>query len=409
MTDDTPSLTRRLERLVTGGTALTRLPRLDQVLQGVVDLAREVASSKYAALGLLAPDHRSLSLFITSGLTSDETARIGAPPRGHGILGLLIRDARTIRLPDLTRHPESFGFPPGHPPMHSFLGTPVIGRSEVLGNLYLTEKLDGGHFTEDDEYLTVLLASIAGAAMENARHHEESVRHVADVEALMRSREQFFAMVNHELRNSLAAVLGWAEMLVRKKDPATVPRAAFEVLESAESAAGIIGDLLDLSRLDEDRLRPMLRDVDPLYVINQAVARVTPVAHGRGIEIRRPVSHALPVIRTDGHRVEQVLVNLLQNAVRHSGQGSLVELTVALEPPSLVIGIRDHGPGIPTDELPHVFDVYYSKPGKEGGGVGLGLPLSRRLAVLLGGELSASNHPAGGAIFVLHLPLGGKS
>ena len=405
----TVPLERRLERLVTGGTALTRLPTLNQVLQGVADLAREVANSRYAALGLLAPDRRSLSLFITSGISPEDIARIGPAPRGHGILGLLIRDARPIRLPDLTRHPESFGFPPGHPPMHSFLGTPVIGNTEVLGNLYLTEKLGGGHFSEEDQHLTVLLASLAGAAIENARHHEESARHVADVEALMRSRERFFAMVNHELRNSLAAVLGWAEMLVRKKDPATVPRAAFEVLESAESAAGIIGDLLDLSRLDEDRLRPVFRHIEPLNLIRQAVGRVTPVANGRGIEIRGPASHALPLIPTDGHRVEQVLVNLLQNAVRHSSEGSLVEVTVGLEPPHLVIGIRDHGPGIGADELPHVFDIYYSNPGKGGGGVGLGLPLSRRLAVLLGGELYASNHPEGGAVFRLHLPLSRKS
>jgi signal transduction histidine kinase len=409
MTDATPSLPRRLERLVTGGTALTKLPRLDQVLQGVADLAREVANSRYAALGLLAPDRRSLSLFVTSGLSPGETARIGPPPRGHGILGLLIRDARTLRLPDLARHPDSVGFPPGHPPMHSFLGTPVIGTNEVLGNLYLTEKVGGGHFTEEDEYLIVLLASMAAAAMENARHHEESARHVADIERLMRSRERFFAMVNHELRNSLAAVLGWAEMLVRKKDPATIPRAAFEVLESAESAAGIIGDLLDLSRLDEDRLRPILVPVDPLSVINQAVGRVTPVAAGRGVEITRPVAPDIPVVSTDGHRVEQVLVNLLQNAVRHSNADSVVEVTVQKDAPSLVIGIRDHGPGIPAEELPHIFDMYYSKPGREGVGVGLGLPLSRRLAVLLGGELYAINHPEGGALFTLHLPLSGKS
>ena len=140
--------------------------------------------SRYAALGLLAPDRRSLSLFVTSGLAPGEVERIGPPPRGHGILGLLIRDARPLRLPDLTRHPDSAGFPPGHPPMHSFLGTPVIGTNEVLGNLYLTEKLGGGYFTDEDEYLTVLLAAMAAAAMENARHHEESARHVADVESL---------------------------------------------------------------------------------------------------------------------------------------------------------------------------------------------------------------------------------
>ena len=104
--------------------------------------------------------------------------------------------------------------------------------------------------------MAVLLAAITAAAVENARLHEESARLLEEVQQLQRTRERFFAMVNHELRNALAAVFGWAEMLVRKKDPATVPRAAFEVLDSAQQAIGLINDLLDLSRLDEDRLKP---------------------------------------------------------------------------------------------------------------------------------------------------------
>ena len=109
----------------------------------------------------------------------------------------------------------------------------------------------------------MLLAAITAAAVENARLHEESARLLEEVQELHRTRERFFAMVNHELRNALAAVYGWAEMLVRKKDPATVPRAAFEVLDSAQQAIGLINDLLDLSRLDEDRLKPVIRSVEP--------------------------------------------------------------------------------------------------------------------------------------------------
>ena len=119
--------------------------------------------------------------------------------------------------------------------MHSFLGVPIVGRRGVFGNLYLTEKLERQAFTEEDEHIAVLLAAITAAAVENARLHEESARLLEEVQQLHRTRERFFAMVNHELRNALAAVFGWAEMLVRKKDPATVPRAAFEVLDSAQA------------------------------------------------------------------------------------------------------------------------------------------------------------------------------
>ena len=181
-------------------------------------------------------------------------------PTGHGILGLVIHKGHSIRLSDLTKHPAAAGFPANHPPMRRFLGVPIMGKRGVLGDLYLTERLDGSEFTEDDEHIARLLAQKAGAAIENARLHEESARLLEEVQQLQRSRERFFAMVNHELRNSLAAVYGWAEMLVRRKDPATVPRAAFEVLDSAEGAIALINDLLDLSRLDEDRLKPVIRD-----------------------------------------------------------------------------------------------------------------------------------------------------
>ena len=165
--------------------------------------------------------------------------------------------------------------------MHSFLGVPIVGRRGVFGNLYLTEKIGAEAFTDEDEHIAVLLAAITAAAVENARLHEESARLLEEVQQLHRTRERFFAMVNHELRNALAAVYGWAEMLVRKKDPATVPRAAFEVLDSAQQAIGLINDLLDLSRLDEDRLKPVIRAVEPASVARRAIGRITPAAEAR--------------------------------------------------------------------------------------------------------------------------------
>ena len=112
----------------------------------------------------------------------------------------------------------------------------------MFGNLYLTEKIGGTLFTDEDEYIAVLLGNSLGAVVENARHHEESARLLEEVQQLHRARERFFAMVNHELRNALAAVYGWAEMLVRKKDPSTVPPAAYEVLDSAQQAIALIND-----------------------------------------------------------------------------------------------------------------------------------------------------------------------
>jgi signal transduction protein with GAF and PtsI domain len=141
------STQRRLERLVVTTSGLVAEVSIDGVLKQVVRAAAELIGAHYAAVGVLAPDGRLLERFTTHGVDDELLARIGPPPRGHGILGLVIREARPIRLPDLTKHPDSYGFPPHHPKMTSFLGVPIVGRRGVFGNLYLTEKVGGALFT----------------------------------------------------------------------------------------------------------------------------------------------------------------------------------------------------------------------------------------------------------------------
>jgi signal transduction histidine kinase len=405
MPDSTPPPTDRLEQLLGLGALLTTEMSLGGVLDRVVEVAAQLIGARYAAIGVLDPDGRLLESFTTFGISAEERERMGPPPRGHGILGLVISEARVIRLPDLTRHPKSFGFPPHHPPMHSFLGVPIIGRRGTFGNLYLTEKIGEAEFTDDDVRIAQLLATQTAAAVENARLHEESARLLGEVQQLHRSRERFFAMVNHELRNALAATYGWAEILVRRKDPTTVPRAAFEVFESAEQAVGLINDLLDLSRLDEDRLQPVFRVVDVASVVRRSISRVTPVASIRGVMVSLEAGGALPSATTDAVRLEQILVNLLTNAVRHTREGSTVLVTLFVLDERLVVQVDDEGPGIAAGDEELIFDIYVTKAGEEARGVGLGLPLSRRLARLMGGELRALSRPGVGGRFLLEVPV----
>ena len=398
------SLSERLERLARATPELISEVSIEGVLQLAVDLAAESIGARYAAIGMLNPDGRTLETFTVHGIAPGDRARIGPLPKGLGVLGLVIHEGRSIRIPDLMKHSASAGFPPNHPPMHSFLGVPIVGKRGVLGDLYVTEKIGGKEFTAEDEHLATLLAAKVSAAIENARLHEDSARLLEEVQRLHRSRERFFAMVNHELRNALAAVYGWAEMLVRRKDPETVPRAAFEVLDSAEQAIGLINDLLDLSRLDENRLQPVMREVDCGVVARHAISRVTPAAQAKTVELAVDVAGEMPLCRTDPHRVEQILVNLLTNAIRHTPNDSQVRVEVRSVDGKARISISDQGPGIDESAVDQIFDVYMTKAGEEGQGTGLGLPLSRRLARLLGGELQAVARKGGG-YFTLDLPL----
>jgi signal transduction histidine kinase len=155
---------------------------LRSTLQRIVEAACRLAGARYGALGVIGGD-RMLVEFITHGVDPDTHAAIGDLPRGHGVLGLLIDEPRPIRLEDITRHPRAYGFPPNHPPMHSFLGVPVRIRDQVFGNLYLAEKHGGGQFNQEDEDMVVALAVAAGAAIDNARLFAQARRRQRWLEA----------------------------------------------------------------------------------------------------------------------------------------------------------------------------------------------------------------------------------
>ncbi|MFY1692410.1 GAF domain-containing protein [Plantactinospora sp. WMMB782] len=158
----------RLRALLTAVVGISTDLDLHSTLDRIVAAACRLADARYAALGVVGPD-RQLTEFITHGIDPQTQARIGDLPHGRGVLGLLIADPRPVRMPDITRHPQSYGFPPNHPPMHSFLGVPIRIRDQVFGNLYLAEKQGAAEFTDDDEEIVVALAAAAGVIIENAR------------------------------------------------------------------------------------------------------------------------------------------------------------------------------------------------------------------------------------------------
>ena len=166
----------RAARLLEAGLVLASELSLATVLQRIVELAVELTDAHYGAVGVLGSGEDRFAEFITTGISDEARALIGHIPFGHGVLGQLIDDPRPLRLPSVSKHPASSGFPPHHPPMTTFLGAPVMARGRVFGNIYLTEKSDGREFTQADEDALVVLASQAGVAVANARLFEENER-----------------------------------------------------------------------------------------------------------------------------------------------------------------------------------------------------------------------------------------
>jgi len=164
----------RVHSLLEAVLSVGRELDLEQALNSIVDAAAALVDAEYGALGVIGPGGKRLSAFHTIGVSQEQIDRIGPFPEGHGILGELISHPEPLRLVKLSEHPSSYGFPPHHPPMNTFLGVPIRVRNQVYGNLYLTEKRGGLQFDEEDESVLATLAVAAGVAIDNARLYEES-------------------------------------------------------------------------------------------------------------------------------------------------------------------------------------------------------------------------------------------
>jgi signal transduction histidine kinase len=180
----TPGRESSFQGLVEAGIALSSELTLDALLQRLVETAAELTHARYAALGVIDATGKELERFLTHGIDPETHESIGDLPRGRGILGVLIRDARPLRLHDIAEDDRSVGFPAHHPPMRTFLGVPILLRGVAYGNLYLTEKEGGVDFTGEDEEVVTLLASQAAVAIENARLYESSREWARQLESL---------------------------------------------------------------------------------------------------------------------------------------------------------------------------------------------------------------------------------
>jgi signal transduction histidine kinase len=270
----------RLRVLVDAGIALSSELSLDALLQRIVETAAQLTGARYAALGVIDRSGQALERFLTTGIDAETHASIGDLPRGRGILGVLIREAKTLRMHDLADDPRSVGFPRHHPPMKTFLGVPILLRGVAYGNLYLTEKEGGQDFTEEDEELTQLLAAQAAVAIENARLYETSTRWLRQLESLNEisdalvselELEPLLALIARRLRELVDARL----VLIALPDGGTELRVA---AAEGEGTYGVVGMRLEfagskagrvLERGRSERVDSVLEDPE----IDQQAAR----------------------------------------------------------------------------------------------------------------------------------------
>ncbi len=366
----------KLRRILQATLLIESNLELPEVLRHVVEEARSMTGARYGALGVLDEDKLALSDFITVGLSEEQESEIGARPTGRGVLGLLIADPKPLRISEIGDHPDSFGFPPGHPPMTSFLGVPVKVRDEVYGNLYLADKVGWSEFTHDDEALVGALSLAAGIAIENARLHDR-VRRAAVYEDRDRVARDLHDTVIQRLfalgltLQSMAARLPPAAADQLGGAVADIDRVIAQVrstiyeLGMGEDSRGIRDDITNLTR----ELQPVLGcDVDVMFE-GPLDARI----NGQVME------HLLATIR-------EALTNVGKHA--HATRASV---SVVADETSCRLKITDDGTGI---------------TGAPSVGGGLGLSNLRRRAEKLHGTLAVDDVPGGGTRLTWTVPLG---
>ncbi|MGH9084227.1 MAG: GAF domain-containing protein [Acidimicrobiales bacterium] len=333
---DPTGLRQLLDAVLTVGSDLD----LPSMLRRIVQSAVELVDATYGALGVLDDTGTRLSQFITVGIDDAAHVRIGSLPEGHGILGLLIVDAKPLRLTDLREHPDSYGFPPHHPPMRSFLGVPIRVRGEVFGNLYLTDKRGSDTFSDLDEELVVALAAAAGVAIENARLQTR----LHDM-ALVQDRERIARDLHDTVIQRLFATgmsLQGTTRLVR-----TDPTAAAERIDAAV-------DDLDLTvKHIRTAIFGLERSRDGREGLRDRIIGLTREATGPlGFEPRVLLDGPVDTRLTDrvGEELLATLREALSNVARHAGAQHVdVEVTVTRD--DVTLRVVDDGRGLPDSDV----------------------------------------------------------
>jgi len=356
------AVTRLLDAILLVGSEL----HVEAVLQRIVEAAAELVDARYGALGVLDEHRVGLSDFLTFGLDPTERAAIDHEPVGLGILGHLIHDPKPLRLPLISNHPDSSGFPPNHPPMSTFLGVPILVRFEVFGNLYLTDKRGGLEFTDADQELTVMLATAAGIAIENARLHEK----VADL-ATASDRERIARELHDTVIQRLFATgLGLQSMLGLISDPVGVERLQESIDDLDATVREIRSVIFELhtQRLIGESLRS-----EVLGVCSESARALgyDPVVRFNG-----PIDSSVDSVV--GEHVLAVTREGLSNVARHAGATSTL-VSLEVDGDRVTLTITDDGVGL-----------------TESDGAGRGRINMTSRAVEVGGELVLRGAAGGG-------------
>ena len=405
--------TRVLELLNNTGATLAGTLDLPALLQETVDAATRISGARFGAFyyddaGDVHPAARAVN-----GISLHQAETIATA----------LRQGPAMCQNDLLAAPEASA--DGAPPLRSCLSLPISSRSGLLLGRLLLGHPQAGMFSARSERIVWAIAAQAAVALDNTRLYAAATRAAEERKVLLDSerearaeaertnqlQDDFLATLSHELRTPLSAILGWAQVLRRgTRDQADLHRGLQSIERNARAQAQLIEDLLDMNRITSDKVLLDLQPLAPASVIASAIETLRPAADAKHIAIHSSIASDADTIMGDPGRIQQVIWNLLSNALKFTPQGGQVDIGVCREATRLAITVADNGVGIKKDFLPHVFDRFRQADAsttRKHGGLGLGLSIVKHLVEQHGGTVTASS--AGdmqGASFTVRLPLG---
>jgi len=405
---------------------------LQSVVQAVTDAGTTLSGAQFGAFfhTQSAAGRDVFTLYTLSGAPRAAFDKFGVP-RATPLLAPTFRGDGPIRIGDVRTDPRygqmgpHYGMPAGHLQVRSYLAVPVVARSgEVIGGLFFGHG-EANVFSERAERLILGLAGQAAIAIDNARLYEAAQRSAderallleaeraarVEVERVSLMKDEFLATLSHELRTPLNAVLGWSEVLLARTLPGDANmRAGLEaIVRNGRAQAQLIEDLLDMNSIVSGKIRLDVRRIELTPIIDGALDSVRPSADAKSITIRKIIDPTTGAVFGDPNRLQQIVWNLLTNAVKFTPKGGRVNVLLQRVRSHVELTVEDTGIGIDADFLPHLFERFRqadSSTTRHFGGLGLGLSIVKQLVELHGGAVRA--HSAGegrGATFVIELPI----
>lgn len=401
----TQRYTERLEIINLMVESVSEELDLEKILQKVTDSTTQLTGAQFGAFfyNTINENGESYMLYTLSGAPRSSFEKLGMP-RNTAIFHPTFAGQGVVRVDDITKderygkNDPHYGMPAGHLPVVSYMAVPVYSRSgNVLGGLFFGHP-EPGKFTKEHENIVVSIAAQAAIGIDNAKLYEE-------VKALNDKKDEFIGLASHELKTPLTSISGYLQIISRLKSDAESQKFIDKTIHQVKKLTSLVSDLLDVSKIEAGKLQLGIEQFDIKPIIEGAIELIKHSNNNYNISFQTSVDSL--IISGDPHRIEQVLINLLTNAIKYSPGEDMVEVFLNTKGNKAIIGVKDYGVGIAADKLKQVFSRFYRVEGVNPNisGLGIGLYLSHEIVNRHKGKIWVESDLGKGSTFWVTLPL----